>query len=320
MNYWLTTQWPPREGSDNEGPYWIYLPADGRQIAGKDIKPGDHVLIYQSRTGRTKLDNRKNPIKNQIGREGVIAIEEVQKDLKEDLKSKPDLYTNGTSILWGWYAETSTLSENGFISREKVNQILGYKKNNPLRGFGDLKSGLKKLNEQQYTELVDQFKKKSKKNPIVDKLLNSYKKKSRGRRGRGESKKHRLLKEYIANNPSKVLGEEGLKTIKLEYSFPTGDRADIVIEDQFGRIIGLEVEVSVGDNQLEGILQAIKYRFMLALMKGLKYIYTRSFLVSYNLSNDIKKICKEYDVEYFEIDYSEVKIWAKRNIYKVVKV
>ncbi|MCG2710905.1 MAG: hypothetical protein L6416_01010 [Candidatus Omnitrophica bacterium] len=57
-----------------------------------------------------------------------------------------------------------------------------------------------------------------------------------------------------------MLNEEGLITIGKEYPFPTNDRADIVLKDKYGRIIGVEIEVEVNDDENAGPIQAIKYR------------------------------------------------------------
>jgi hypothetical protein len=38
-----------------------------------------------------------------------------------------------------------------------------------------------------------------------------------------------------------------------------------VLSDHAGRIIGVEIEVNVGSGQWPGLLQAIKYRYMLEL-------------------------------------------------------
>jgi len=299
----MTTHWPPDVSEDLENfiPEGIYLP-DGREQAGADIEIGDRVLIYQSKTGRPEIKNIKgNRVVFRLtqGKEGIIAIAEVIGDLEERKGSVASKYTYGKDIWWRWRADTHPISMNGFVPRLRVNQILGYKLGNTLRGFGDYKSGLKKLSESEYNELLGEFKKHPRKIEIVRKA------KKKGGWGPhdeiGESKEHRDLKEYVASNPSDILGEPGLETLKIEYPFPSGDKADIVFRDVDGNIIGAEIEINVIGNQIVGVLQAIKYRYMLALMEERKYFETRAFLIAKSISKDIVNLCKKYEVECFVV-------------------
>ena len=179
--------------------------------------------------------------------------------------------------------------------------MLGYSANYNLRAFGDHKSGLKKLTEDEYLRLLAIFKKHPRRITAVRKAKKRAGTAAYGVTGE-ESEEHRALKHYVASNPSGVLGEHGLTTLEVEYQFPTGDRADILLEDAMGCIVGVEVEVSVDNGQLEGILQAIKYRFMSALMHERRYRETRAFLVAYTIADNMKRICAEYEVEYYEVD------------------
>lgn len=305
MNYWMTTHWPPDVSQDLDDfiPRGIHLP-NGREQAGADIEVGDKVLIYQSKTGRPEKKNIKGQevvLRLIQGKEGIIAIAEVTDALEMLGDSVPSKYTYGKDIWWRWFADTMPISMNGYVSRLKVNQILGYKTGNTLRGFGDFKSGTKKLTEDKYYKLVEEFKKYPRKIAIVKQS------KKEGDwipfHGGGESEEHRLLKEYVAANPSKVLGEKGLKTVKVEYPFPSGDRADIVFEDINGNIIGAEIEITINNNQIVGALQAIKYRYMLALMEERKYFETRSFLIAKSMTPEMGDLCMKYQIEYFEINH-----------------
>jgi len=114
-----------------------------------------------------------------------------------------------------------------------------------------------------------------------------------------ESEEHLTLKNFVASNPSEVLGELGLITIRVEYPFPSGDRADIVLKDANGRTIGAEVEINVNNTLLAGVLQAIKYRYMLAVMEERKNFETRAFLIAKSISKDVISLCEKYDVECF---------------------
>ena len=115
----------------------------------------------------------------------------------------------------------------------------------------------------------------------------------------------------MAAHPTLVLADSGASTIGTEYSFQTGDRADVVLKDTIGRVIGVEIEVSQPDGARDGILQAIKYRFMLALMFRLRFSECRSLLVAYSIADSVKHLCDEYEVEHLEIDRSIVAEWNR---------
>lgn len=57
MNYWLTTQWPRERREIAQPREWaVWLPSDGRESAGVDLRRCDEVLVYESLTGRARLD------------------------------------------------------------------------------------------------------------------------------------------------------------------------------------------------------------------------------------------------------------------------
>jgi RecB family endonuclease NucS len=84
---------------------------------------------------------------------------------------------------------------------------------------------------------------------------------------------------------SNLLGEP-LTLIKVEYQFPTNDRADILFLDKKARLLPVEVEVDVGATDIVGLLHAVKYRHMIMVQFGLTS-GVRSMLVRY-----IQKVCK----------------------------
>jgi hypothetical protein len=201
------------------------------------------------------------------------------------------------------------LSRSGFVPRLQLNRVLGYKDGCRLRGFGDRHSGLKRITAEEYARLAALFRKG---NPV--RLPPSPSTCSiheiDGNGGTGESDAHRHLKEYIASNPSTILGEPGLRTVALEYLFPTGDRADVVMEDHAGRIVGVEVEVVVGEKQWEGVLQAIKYRYMLEPLTQRHPGDSRAFLVAYDIMPSMKKQCERYGVQCISVDRKRVEDWG----------
>lgn len=153
MNYWLTTHWPPLEGDESQKwLYWVFLP-DGREQAGEDLRPGDLVFVYESKTGR--------PLRNQArrylpGDQGIVALVEAVSPIEEDSGSAREDYADGSTIKWSWRAKTK-VQRTGFLSRQETCRAIGYKENYSMRGFGNLKSGLKKLTSEQFDSLDSVF-------------------------------------------------------------------------------------------------------------------------------------------------------------------
>ena len=309
MNYWITTHWPPRIGNDPESiGVGVWLP-DDRKEAGNDFQPGDKILIYQSRSGRPEVRTLPNGSKTTIncvkGKEGFVAICQALSKVYKLENIKPTKYNDGTEICWCWFAEIKIISKSGFLSREDANKILGYKSGFNYRGFGDLHSGLKKISGRQYEDLIESFRGKIETVKYSKKYLNSS--------SCGESLSHYLLKNYVACNPSIVLNEIGISKYEVEFPFPTGDRADILLIDRTGRIIGVEIEINV-DDEYEGLLQAIKYRYMSEPMMNRKLGDSRAFLIAYSISEKMKNICNNYNVNYIEVRHEAVDKWTQQGI------
>jgi len=310
MNWWVTTHWPPREDDPDTVADGLWVP-DGRQTAGEDVRKGDMVVVYQAKTGRTEI--RRQPdgkvlfVKNLKGKEGVIAIAEAQCPLYALEGSIHKEYTDGSKIWWRWYAPLKVMTRSGFIPRKRLNEILGYAPSYSLRGFGDAKSGLKKISQERFDEILRAF---------IEDLLTPPKLppkpgKPHDAPGGVESKEHRHLKEYIADNPTAVLQEDGVRHLFTEYAFCTNDQADVVLQDKFGRVIGVEVEVAIDETNLAGMLQAIKYRYMLEVTHERSAGDSRALLVAYRISPAVKTLCKAYNVETVEVAEELVTEWAK---------
>lgn len=80
----------------------------------------------------------------------------------------------------------------------------------------------------------------------------------------GESKEHKALKEFVADNPAAVGLSKSTKKGQMEYLFASGDKADIVFATKNG-FLGVEVK-SVISNEADlnrGIFQAVKYQALL---------------------------------------------------------
>ncbi len=158
MNYWITSHWPPfaddkptLSSPDPEYHYRVYLP-DGRQSAGRELRKGDLLFIYESKTGRPLKSERRYA----SGRMGVIALVSALTSILEKPNEEPEEYMDGSSICWKWQAETK-VKKLGFCSHDNVCRILRFKKGYTFHGFGDQHSGLKKLSEKQFESLSDFF-------------------------------------------------------------------------------------------------------------------------------------------------------------------
>ena len=311
MNYWITTHWPPRNNDDESSTgTGVWVP-EGRQQAADDLKKGDLIVIYETKSGRTEiresLDGSIEEISCKPGREGMICYGQVESSVSAIPDSQPNRYVDGTEIWWRWYAQVSILSRSGFLKRSNVLEILGYNSTWNLRGFGDYHSGLKKISRSEYNALVKGF---HASRPI--KLPENESGGGSGH-GQGEGVIHLNLKNYIASNPSKILKEVGLRTLEIEYEFPTNDRADIVLVDEHNRIVGVEIEPKVNDLQLAGPLQAIKYRYMLECVTNRERGDSRAMLIAHNIADNIKTLCKKYEIEWYEISREDVDAWVSAN-------
>ena len=305
MNYWITVHWPPHEGQPKDDvAAGIWVP-EGRQSAVTEFEAGDLVLIYHPKTGRTivkeRADGSIEQIKCQEGREGIVGIGCALASITRHNDIKPEKYIDGTELWWCWHAELKLISRSGFVPRKELCKTLGYKDSYNLRGFGDGRSGLKKIDSKVFEELCRLFLEEERKTlPVIQ----SHE--GRSYAGGGESDAHRALKHYVAEHCSDVFGENGLKWVHTEYQFSTGDRADIVLEDKYGRIMGVEIEINVGKSDLTGTLQAIKYRWMLEVLRGCKHGDSRAALVAYTIDEEVKRISEAYNVECIEVSRSIV--------------
>lgn len=111
---------------------------------------------------------------------------------------------------------------------------------------------------------------------------------------------HRTLKEAIAENPRRHLGE-ALTLVQVEYPFPTNDRADVLFFDQAGRFVVVEVEVDVGPRDFPGLLQALKYKHMLAMITSVPAAKVRGMLVARSIASAMKERARDYEVEFKEV-------------------
>jgi hypothetical protein len=285
----------------------VYVP-DGHQANAKALQEGDLVFIYESGRGETEVlyDAFGNRVlrKCLVGEQAIVTVAEVADSLLKHPNWPVTKYVGGRTRWWCWHAPTRQESTNGRVSRERVNEIMGWKPGNRLRGLGK-GSGVIEVSADKAEALLDAFSgsggglsrlKKVEGRPF------EYHVKPTG----GESPAHLALKNYISKYPARVLKEQGLQLVKVEFRFPTGDRADVVLMDSRGRVVGLEVELDVGDQDLPGVLQALKYRVMLELLIGCTPGEGRAVLVAHSVTQKIRKLCMEYNIEVYTVPASAV--------------
>lgn len=122
-----------------------------------------------------------------------------------------------------------------------------------------------------------------------------------GHGGGGEGEEHENLKRNLADNPSQF-GEE-LKLVKVEYTFGSGDRVDILLKDGSDNPVTVEVETgfSSGPGRYVGVWQAVKYQHLAAMEHSLACEQVRSILAAPEIPDDVKEKCEELGIEPFEV-------------------
>lgn len=118
---------------------------------------------------------------------------------------------------------------------------------------------------------------------------------------REESPEHKEGKKYLIGNAEKFFGK-GTGLFGEEYLFSTNDRADLVFSQPTGDYIAVEVEVEVGEDELAGLLQAIKYKYMFAVEGGLSFDQVKGVLAAKSIHPRIKDLCKKYGIRSIELE------------------
>jgi len=301
----MTTHWPHRVNDDKNGVHdGVHIP-NGRETSVSDMDKGDLVFIYESKTGRAEVEiikGEKNITRCHIGREGIVVLAEIITKPYKDEDSEPTKYIDNTEIWWRFYAKTKNINSHGFISREKVNEILGYDKDYHYRGFGTKRSGVKEITRLQYQELLKYFLKDDEKENQKLKEKKVPYKHAPNISSAPESEMHKKIKESIASNPSLYLKEPNLKYIKTEYKFKTNDRVDILLRDQYGRFVVVEVEPECEKNNHIGSAQCMKYRSLMRFENDRNENEVRAILAAKSISKDIADKARRYNIEIKEID------------------
>ena len=87
----------------------------------------------------------------------------------------------------------------------------------------------------------------------------------------GESKAHKLFKNYIAHHPGAVGLKKSLAPGETEYKLPSGDIPDVLFESAQCRIaVEVKSHISNEDDLKRGLFQCVKYRAILRACRSLE--------------------------------------------------
>ncbi len=225
-----------------------------------------------------------------------MSVGEVIREMEADGRQVPHLYANNKKRWWRWRVLTGHHNDDGYVPREEVIKVIGGHPNLPGLGGG---SGVKELTYKEYDRLLFLFKQNRHAVPLPEKPKHRC-------GGGGESDDHKQLKHYVADHPEHALCEAGLRKVDVEYPFCTGDRIDVLLEDNLGRPVAVEIELSQSASQKEGFMQAIKYRALICAHWGRKLDGGRAMLVAHELAPEIIELCKREGVEWHVIPRTEL--------------
>ncbi|MCD5401007.1 AlwI family type II restriction endonuclease [candidate division NPL-UPA2 bacterium] len=117
---------------------------------------------------------------------------------------------------------------------------------------------------------------------------------------REESDTHKAIKRYFIENAEALFGK-GASLFEEEYLYASGDSANLVFYLPPDQYVTIEVEVDVGKDDIAGLLQAIKYKYMFAVQEKLLTDQVKSMLVAKSLHPSVKAWCSQYGIDFMEI-------------------
>ena len=121
---------------------------------------------------------------------------------------------------------------------------------------------------------------------------------SGGSGGGGPSEEHENLKDDLACNPSQL--GEGLRLVKKEHRFNSGDKVDILLIDSSGKPVTVEVKpyyIPSGSNS--EVLQALKYKHLAAADYDIPCKQVRCILAAPGIPDDVRRKCTQLGIEPF---------------------
>jgi hypothetical protein len=309
VRFWISAQSPPLEGDPEERFDRLSLAA-GREAAGLELRVGDLVLVYQSKSGRAVRRRRAGGTEERVrtvaGRKGIAAIAEVEGRAAHDPGIGTTEYVDGTALCWSWRAPIKPLAVDGHVPLSEVNRILGFKPTYNFGGFAYRDSGLREIEARQYRALVESFRRNAESPRVECKPVCGSR--PLGPEGLDEGGwARRLLANFVAADPSAALREEGLETLGVDRALRAGDSADIVLEDGAGTVVAVQLDAE--EDRLATIAHASLRRAMLELEMGCELGRSRVFLVGYSVSEETRQVCASYGVECFSVDRDLVRTW-----------
>ena len=113
----------------------------------------------------------------------------------------------------------------------------------------------------------------------------------------GEGKRHRVLKQFIADHPERLGLGRGRG--KVEHPFVTGDRVDVSIDLANGEYCVVEIELK-GESTKIGAHQALKYRALRAGELDSTEL-PHACLVAYSIPQHVKDFYERHGISALEI-------------------
>ncbi len=121
-----------------------------------------------------------------------------------------------------------------------------------------------------------------------------------------EGQAHLQLKAYVARHPE-ALGLRTTESGQLEYAFVSGDECDVVFDLGSAGYAVVEIKNGHRGELIKGVYQAVKYRALIAAEKGHGAPYpVHTFLVAYEIPEDIANFARRFDVQCQVISRAEI--------------
>jgi hypothetical protein len=123
-----------------------------------------------------------------------------------------------------------------------------------------------------------------------------------GRKG-GEWEAHRMLKDYVAENPE-AIGLTGATRGTRESLFVSGDRCDVIFDLEGEGSAVVEVKNGGHHGELaKGVYQAVKYRALTVAEKGHGESYpVAAYLVAHDITADVVELAARFGIECRTVD------------------
>jgi hypothetical protein len=213
-------------------PYLVRLAKARRTIYYSDL--AEALNIPNPRNFNKILDSIENGLK------------EVMKNTKMKIPRIQDIVISKTTHLPGYYSKESYFKKLSTTDKKKRLEIELFE----VYTFND------------WDFVLSQLGLKPLKSDIRKQLLNA-KIFTSGRIG-GESKEHKLLKEYISRNPKLIKIKSKNLKVELEYKLPSADTIDILFSHSNMKI-AVEVKSRLSDTSdiLRGLFQCVKYKYLI---------------------------------------------------------